>query len=753
MKSIPNRYRKKINKAGILSIVIPVAIFTMLLFIFGSFITTAIETIFYHRLESNSLKLAESYSFTVQKSEEARSIIYDFFDEKIEAASTSLLLYDGTYGNEELQVLADQVGVDVIYLYDDSETIVYSSSGEYIGWKPYIGHPAYKFMENDVMFHVESVRPDSESKERMKFGYVKLGEGWMAQLGIKAETVESFLDSFDIAETFDQLLVLHTVDRISYLNMNYQILESTDKSQLFRVLANPSMMKRIEQDTYYAHITPFHGVELYEVFVPIYSNGEKKGILAVGQSLEPTKEAVDKVVAIGATVLVLFYLLLVYIVALSYSKNKELRQVAYYDSKTGIPNIYYLKGFLEDVLKNEPDLRHQLVLINLKNIMSINKIYGLDHADMILQVLVERILDEMNHEKMTLFRVSAGRFALFLNRDVHLEPVLDSLVQTLEEPVVIGNEHHHLQGQLLVIPLDSGYKSADRIFSDGLAYLDQMMSLSFRDYRVLDSDLDRAIKRESAIEAILKEVINDPSSDKLYLEFQPELDAVAGKVICFEALSRIRSNDLGIVPPIEFIELAERKHIMDSLGGVILKKACKFIKQLEMSGFSHVKVAVNISAVQFMREAFVEQVLSAIKLYNVNPSQLELEITESIFMTNFDQVNFMLNDLKSRGISIALDDFGTGYSSFYKLEELNIDKVKIDRYFIQKITVENNLNLIVGDIISMAHKMGLTVTAEGVENSIQKAYLKSHDCDSLQGYYIGRPLSAYESLSLIDIVN
>ena len=185
------------------------------------------------------------------------------------------------------------------------------------------------------------------------------------------------------------------------------------------------------------------------------------------------------------------------------------------------------------------------------------------------------------------------------------------------------------------------------------------------------------------------------------------------------------------------------------LGKQILRKACEFLKKIHDMGYEEVKVSVNISVIQLLRDEFVRDIIRIIESSGIENTSLVLEITESIIMENFDLINQKLKEIRKTGILISLDDFGTGFSSLSRLRELNIDYVKIDKYFIDNITEDKDETLITADIISMSHKFGLTVVAEGVEEEGQVKYLTKNDCDILQGYYISRPLSEDKAIEFM----
>lgn len=217
----------------------------------------------------------------------------------------------------------------------------------------------------------------------------------------------------------------------------------------------------------------------------------------------------------------------------------------------------------------------------------------------------------------------------------------------------------------------------------------------------------------------------------------------------FEALARFRIPVYGMIPPLEFIEIAERNHLIYDLGLLILKKTCGFLNELDQAGRKGLTVAVNISVLQLLRKEFITHVEEVLKEYKADPEMLEFEITESILSDNFDLINLKLRQIRKKGIKVSMDDFGTGFSSLARLRELSIDAVKLDRHFISRIKENEKPSYISIDIISMAHRVGLMVVAEGVETEEQLDFLKKHQCDYAQGYYISMPLEKEKALEML----
>ena len=261
-------------------------------------------------------------------------------------------------------------------------------------------------------------------------------------------------------------------------------------------------------------------------------------------------------------------------------------------------------------------------------------------------------------------------------------------------------------------------------------------------YCFFNASMEQDIERRKTILSELSEVADGVEPGRLFLQYQPILDLNSNRIVYLEALARFQSGTYGLLSPLEFIPIAEKSKLIVPLGEKISAEALEFLQVLKGEGFEDLKISINISALQFLQEGFVDMVLSTIRRTHTDPRDIYLEITESVLASNFSAINETLGVLLAEGIQIALDDFGTGYSSFARVHELNISCLKIDKRFIDRMTTIGDEHAIIGDIISMAHKLGYKAVAEGVEQAEQLRYLRQHSCDHVQGFLVSRPMVA-----------
>jgi EAL domain-containing protein (putative c-di-GMP-specific phosphodiesterase class I) len=233
------------------------------------------------------------------------------------------------------------------------------------------------------------------------------------------------------------------------------------------------------------------------------------------------------------------------------------------------------------------------------------------------------------------------------------------------------------------------------------------------------------------------------------VHYQPKLSMASGDIVGVEALARWRHPSLGFIPPWAFIPLAEETSLVATLGEWVLDVACRQAHSWQEQGLPAIPVAVNLSPRQFAHQPVVEMVTRVLKKTGLDPSLLELEVTESVLMERVDEVVASLNELRALGVRCSIDDFGTGYSALTYLAEMPIDAIKIDRSFIQRIDGEASGNSIVGAVIALAHSLDLVVVAEGVETDEQLQFLDAHGCDQVQGFRFSPPLPEEEIVALM----
>ena len=681
-------------------------------------------------MQKESNKLARNTSIMLSKSSAAFDTINEFMSRRVLDAAKEISKHQGILDNEQLIKYAYQQNVDVIYFYNSQGEILASNSGEFIGWKSFDGHPVERFRTSDLSLLVEDIRLDVETKLHFKYAYVRLGQEYFVQIGIYAEDVYQYLTAFDQQNIINDLKQDDSILSISIIDKKYKITSSSDLNSIGLKVSQDRLVKSNEGQLYQNQ-----NEMVYEVFAPINLKSVNIGFLNIQYKLDSTKEIINNMTQFGIILLVLFYLIILFIIYSSYKKNKQLIQLAYYDTLTNLPNLDYLKYYLEENLKKDQSVK-ALILVNCINFKRINMSYGYIEGDFVLQKMAEK-LNQLNSKYCKIFKFNADRFIVLIENVDDINAI-KSYVKDIQTMFSSSEFKPDLDINMGVLEVEKVKQDVDVILRDVSIALNNVENN--QSYAIFNAKMEQALHREDVIEEELKEALRTRDHKRLYFQYQPIYNLNDQSIVSFEALARLNTKHYGLVSPVEFIDIAERKHIIVPLGEYLLNEACILIRSFEKAGYGDIKIAVNLSGIQIMQDEFVYTVERIIKKHSINPSQLELEITESVYMQDFNSINQKLFRLRELGVSISMDDFGTGFSSFYRLKETCLDVLKIDRYFIKNINSNLDDKHISKDIISIAHKYNLKCVAEGIENAYQLEKLKNHGCDYGQGYYLAYPM-------------
>ncbi len=267
-------------------------------------------------------------------------------------------------------------------------------------------------------------------------------------------------------------------------------------------------------------------------------------------------------------------------------------------------------------------------------------------------------------------------------------------------------------------------------------------------FQFYEPEMNASVGTRLNLERRLRRALRDK---EFLLHYQPQIDIVTGRIVGLEALVRWMDPEIGLISPSAFIPVAEESGLIEAIGEWVLREACRQNKAWQKAGLPPARVSVNLSARQFHRTDIKQVVMSVLDETGLAPQYLEIELTESVIMSNAEEAAAMLNDLHRLGINLAIDDFGTGYSSLSYLKRFPVDRLKIDRSFINDIGVSADDETIITAIITLAHSLNLQVIAEGVETPLQLEFLRKHGCDEMQGYHYSKPVSNEAIPELLEI--
>lgn len=426
-------------------------------------------------------------------------------------------------------------------------------------------------------------------------------------------------------------------------------------------------------------------------------------------------------------------------------KEEILYNMEYYDPLTGLPNRSLFTDRLNMALAQSKRNNEMcaLIILDLDNFKAINDTLGHSVGDMLLKQVAEKIKGYLR-EVDTVARIGGDEFIIIQPQIKEISDATraaDRILKKFQKPWILEGKEYYITASMGIGIYPNDGEDQQTIFKNADTALYRAKELGRNNYQLYTESMNQKVLQRLDIENSLRRAIE---REEFVLFYQPQIDIKTGKIVGFEALLRWYHPGYGLVPPMEFIPIAEDSGLIVAIGEWVLKTACRQNKKWIDSGLEPRLISVNLSARQFQRNDVVEVIDKIRSDSGLEPELLELEITESTAMQDLSFTIDVLNQLRKKGIRVSLDDFGTGYSSLNYLRQLPIDTLKIDKSFVRDITANSKEEAIAKTVISLAHKLDLTVVAEGVETKEQFLFLKKERCDKVQGYLFSKPLPAEE---------
>lgn len=416
--------------------------------------------------------------------------------------------------------------------------------------------------------------------------------------------------------------------------------------------------------------------------------------------------------------------------------RKRLHRIAYFDSVTGLPNRVAFQNRVADAIGSPPQAGCETAVfsIDLDDFKRVNDTLGHLAGDELLAQVAQRLSMELSPGEMVA-RIGGDEFAVvqpFVRSPVDIQRLAESMLEALAKPFEIAGQPIQIGCSIGVAraPTDGPDLSALLKCADVALY--DAKGAGRRQYRLFDAASYEREQRRREKERDLRSAL---LRDEFEVHYQPIIDLKSRETIGFEALVRWNHPRRGLVPPLEFIPLAEQAGLIVELGASVLRKACAEAARWPKS----VRIAVNLSPLQLQSPGFALSVVRALEISGLSPSRLELEITESVLLSDDLPTRSALGQLKQLGIAIAIDDFGTGYSALSYLRAFPIDRIKIDRSFVQDISAKPDARSIIRAVLGVARDLGINTTAEGIETDEQLSWLSDAGCGDAQGYLFSKP--------------
>ena len=421
-------------------------------------------------------------------------------------------------------------------------------------------------------------------------------------------------------------------------------------------------------------------------------------------------------------------------------RTAELEYLAYHDKLTGLPNRTLFVDRCNRAVAAANDHLAGVVLISLDRFKHINDTLGHLAADQLLKDVAAR-LKNLACNADAVARFDGAEFAILLN-GIHgsdePEQVCCSIRELFKNPFEATNQEVYLTASI-GISLTSDNGNGASILQNAGAALNRAKTTGGNNFQFYTADMNASALTRLSLETSLRRAIDN---DEFVTFYQPVVDLSSSDIVGMEALVRWNHPEFGLLPPLEFLDLAESTGLIVDISECVLRTACLQTRQWQEEGREKLRVAVNVSARHFRQKDFLERIVNIVRATGLGPHSLELELTESSIMEDPESAAEILREIRSLGISVAIDDFGTGYSSMSYLKSFCVDTLKIDRSFVNGVATDTHDAAMVKSMITLAHDLNLRVVAEGIETEAQLAFLNQLRCDEGQGYLFAKPAAA-----------
>ena len=430
---------------------------------------------------------------------------------------------------------------------------------------------------------------------------------------------------------------------------------------------------------------------------------------------------------------------------LRHEAESSLLRMAQYDFLTGLPNRQKLQEQLDKILidAGRRQRRVAVLCVGLDDFKSVNEQFTYQAGDKLLLALADR-LRAHSGRLGALARLGGDQFALVqadIDQPYEAAELAQSILDDLEAEFALDSEQIRLRATIGITLFPEDGDSTEKLLQKAEQTMTLAKSRSRNRYQFYIASVDSEMRRRRELEKDLRDAL---SRNQFYLVYQPQISYRDHRVVGVEALIRWQHPEHGLVPPDLFIPLAEQNGTIIAIGEWVLDQACRQLREWHDQGFTELRMAVNLSTVQLHHTELPRVVNNLMQIYRLPPRSLELEVTETGLMEDISTAAQHLLSLRRSGALIAIDDFGTGYSSLSYLKSLPLDKIKIDKSFVQDLLDDDDDATIVRAIIQLGKSLGMQVIAEGVETAEQEAYIISEGCHEGQGYHYSKPLPARE---------
>ena len=428
--------------------------------------------------------------------------------------------------------------------------------------------------------------------------------------------------------------------------------------------------------------------------------------------------------------------------------RSDLEKTKNYDQITGLPKIDLLEQQVTELKKSTgQDALLALMIVKIDRFRNVIDLIGQSEYASLISLLLERIR-EICKNRFRLYWSDRDEFAILVNgltKRALITAFAGKILNNIRRPLLYHKQEMHFTASIGITLEQLHSCEVTRMITETELALHYAIEKGHNNFQYFESKIKKHIFDRIHLENALHRALDN---QEFVIYYQPKINLADKKIVGVEALLRWQHENFGIVSPAQFIPLAEQNGLIVPIGDWLTSSICRQIREWKERGITVPPVAINVSGGQLREQDFIGKVATLMQQTEIRGTELEFELTESILISSSPETLNKLGQIRKMGIGISIDDFGTGYSSLQYLKNFPHDHIKIDQSFIRDIITNENTASIVSSIISLAHKMGVKVIAEGVENGDQVEYLTEHHCDEIQGFYFSKPLSA-DSLAKI----
>jgi diguanylate cyclase (GGDEF)-like protein/PAS domain S-box-containing protein len=421
--------------------------------------------------------------------------------------------------------------------------------------------------------------------------------------------------------------------------------------------------------------------------------------------------------------------------------EETIKYQAFYDSLTGLPNRALLKERIAIEISHSSQSKQKLAVmfLDLDRFKLINDTLGHDIGDKLLKEIAARLKSCVRKDD-TIARIGGDEFVILMPGLIHEESVAkiaSKILETIRQPVIVDNHELYLTISIGIAIFPEDGEDDESLITNADVAMYRAKEEGKNNFQLYTPALNEKALERLALENSLRRALE---YKEFVVYYQPKVNGKTEEIVGMEALIRWQHPNWGLVSPLKFIPVAEETGLIVPIGEWVLRAACSHNKSLQNAGFPPLTVAVNLSSRQFELQDLTNIVSKVLEETGLAPEYLELEITESIAMQNIEHTLRTITQLREMGVKFSIDDFGTGYSSLSQLNNFSVNKLKIDKSFVEKVDGNKDNSIIASTVLALGKSLELSVVAEGVETEAQVNFFKVNECDEMQGYFFGRPM-------------